>query len=306
MPHFEDRHPVHRYPDVGFALPSAALLVGIFFAITARYMTLTIPCRRGAPLIKPLEMDLCICMFGRRLAQGAYRMATTHEFWRERLEAPAYRIGEAARYAKLSPQTVTAWQRNSVTDSVLSEHRQGKPLSYLQLIEVGVVAALRKAGVKLSVIRESREYLTDRFGTKYPFATRNFKTDGADVLLSDSDLFGGSDKSHLVAASLAGQLVWGEMLHELLVTFSYDEDTDTVLEWKLDGLDSPVTVDPRIAFGAPQVSGVSTRVLRERWNSGESINDIADDYGLCREKVARALSFERIVIDYTRENLWKN
>jgi hypothetical protein len=51
------------------------------------------------------------------------------ELWRERLTLPAYLVGEAARYADISPQTVSAWHK--VEKKVLSKKDTGVKLSYL-------------------------------------------------------------------------------------------------------------------------------------------------------------------------------
>jgi DNA-binding transcriptional MerR regulator len=81
----------------------------------------------------------------------------TDEPWRRGLTLPSYQIGEAARYAGISPQTVTAWHGGD--KATLTTKDQRAALSYLQLIEVAVVAAFRKAGVTLKEIRAAREYV---------------------------------------------------------------------------------------------------------------------------------------------------
>ena len=78
------------------------------------------------------------------------------EPWRRRLYLPAYQIGEAAKYAQVSPQTVVAWHR--IQAALLNEREKRAALNYMQLIEVAVVAAFRKAGVPMPRIRAAREY----------------------------------------------------------------------------------------------------------------------------------------------------
>ncbi|WP_349370977.1 DUF433 domain-containing protein [Salinarimonas sp.] len=56
-------------------------------------------------------------------------------------------------------------------------------------------------------------------------------------------------------------------------------------------------LDPRLAFGAPNVRGVATWALKDRWESGETIRDIADDFDLDPPDVEAALAFERVAID---------
>lgn len=230
--------------------------------------------------------------------------AAQSALWRERLTVPAYRVFEAARYAHTSQQTIGNWERlrgNRV--GAVSRRGEREGLSYLQLIEVGVVAAMRKSGVTLKKIRQAREYLCAEFKVDFPFARYRFKTDGKSLLM-DYDQVSKGDKNKLLSLNENGQLAWNEIIGALLHQFDYDPDIGTVIRWRVAGYDSPVRLDPRIAFGAPHVNGIATWVLRERWKSGENIRDIAEDYDLPPHLVAAALQFEEIEIDYDRPNKW--
>jgi uncharacterized protein (DUF433 family) len=233
------------------------------------------------------------------------RMTTAQApLWRERLNVPAYRVFEAARYARTTQQTIGNWERlHGNRASAVSQRVEREGLSYLQLIEIGVVAAMRKSGVTLEKIRQAREYLCAEFNVDFPFARYRFKTDGK-TLLMDYDQVARSDKDKLLALNENGQLAWNEILSALLHEFEYDGEIGTVLRWRVAGYDSPVRLDPRIAFGAPHVNGVATWVLRERWKSGESLRDIAEDYELPLDAVAAALQFEQVEPDADRPNKW--
>jgi uncharacterized protein (DUF433 family) len=225
-------------------------------------------------------------------------------FWRERLTVPAYRVTEAARYARTTKETIGNWQRlRGDRRAAIASRRDREGLSYLQLIEVGVVAAMRRSGVTLEKIREAREYLCAEFNSDFPFARYRFKTDGKSLLVHYNQLVE-TDKEKLLALNERGQLAWNEILSALLTEFEYDTEIGTVLRWRVDGYDSPVRLDPRIAFGAPQVNGVATWVLRERWKSGESVADIAEDYELPMHIVSSALRFEQVEIDPDRPSKW--
>jgi DNA-binding transcriptional MerR regulator len=82
------------------------------------------------------------------------------EPWRRRLFLPNYQIAEAARYTGISPQSVVAWHRQDKTTLSMKEKREA--LTYMQLIEVAVVAAFRKAGISLKEIRAARELCQKR------------------------------------------------------------------------------------------------------------------------------------------------
>lgn len=248
-----------------------------------------------------------ICNFaapvGRRRI-GRSKMVATQNLWRERLNAPAYQVAEAARYARTSQQTIGNWQKLRGNKAGAISGRQAREaLSYLQLIEVGVVAAMRKSGISLRKIRQAREYLCAQFDTSYPFAHYRFKTDGKSLFM-DYDQIVQREKEKLLALNEHGQLAWNEILSGLLQEFEYDTDIGTVLRWKVDGVDSPVRLDPRIAFGAPNVNGIATWILRERWQSGENLEDISSDYELPADLVLSALRFELVEVDPDRPKKW--
>jgi len=232
-------------------------------------------------------------------------MATAHtELWRERLTTPAYRIMEAARYARTSNQTIRNWEKiTGNRRTVVTARAEGEALSYLQLIEVGVVAAMRKANVSLPRIRQAREYLSEAFNSAFPFAQYRFKTDGKSLFM-DYDQIVPADKEKLLDVNELGQLAWTPILSDLLQEFEYDSEIGTVLRWKVDGVESPIRIDPRIAFGSPHIGGIPTWVLRDRWYAGEGVGDIAEDYELEDDLVTAALRFESIEVDPDRPHKW--
>jgi len=56
-----------------------------------------------------------------------------------------------------------------------------------------------------------------------------------------------------------------------------------------------IAIDPDIAFGRPTIqrAGVSTRVIRDRVDAGEGLDDIAADYTLTRDEIEQAVLYER-------------
>lgn len=219
------------------------------------------------------------------------------EFWRSRLFIPNYRIGEAARYAHLSPQTVAKWHAHpgSNKKATLSTKEKGAALSYLQLIEVAVVASFRKAGVRLNKIEAAREYLAKQLEAEFPFAAYRFKTDGKDLWMDYAQFEADGGDKTLLAVSQGGQLAWADIigrLHE----FDYENDAGLAIRWHVAGRDSNIVIDPRIQFGAPSVEGVATWAFKGRWEAGEDVDDIADDFGVANSDVLAALRFEGIEI----------
>lgn len=199
---------------------------------------------------------------------------------------PNYQVGEAARYAQVSPQTVTAWHRR-----MLSERSRRAELSYMQLIEVAVVAAARKAGMKLKDIEAAREYASAKLHSEFPFAEYQFKTDGKHLLFDDLELDEGKPGAW-VSADQGGQLVWKKIVSRLQ-EFEYEDGK--ALRWHLDGRRSPVVIDPRISFGAPAVRGIATWAIKGRYQAGESDEEIAEEFDIAVPDVRKALKFEGLL-----------
>lgn len=216
-----------------------------------------------------------------------------NEFWKARLKLPTYGVAEAARYADIAGQTVRNWQKLGNRPSPLGQRDPGKALSYLQLIELAVVAAARDSGVPLRAIRETREYMRKEFDADYPFAQYRFKTDGKKLWIDYLDVIGKKGTGKLLEVSGKGQLAWTEIMGRLQ-QFEYDKKLGLAVRWHVAGKHSPVIIDPRVRFGAPSVEGVPTRLLLARWKAGEAADEIADDFDMPERKVRAALEFEGV------------
>jgi uncharacterized protein (DUF433 family) len=212
------------------------------------------------------------------------------EPWRRRLYLPNYQVAEAARYSGVSPQTVVAWHGHDTPTLSTKEKREA--LSYMQLIEVAVVAAFRKAGIKLSEIRAAREYVKNELKVEHPFAVYRFKSEGKDLWVEYEQIEGDKARGTLLKANQAGQLAWSYIIGRL-EEFEYEHE-GVVIRWRVAGLSSPIVIDPRLSFGTPTVRGTPTWVIKGRWDAGESDTDIAEDFGLKRDEVRKALDFERV------------
>jgi hypothetical protein len=143
-------------------------------------------------------------------------MATVTEPWRKRLDIPNYQIGDAARWAHVSAQTVSAWHK--IEQRMLSAKEKRERLSYLQLIELAVVAAFRKAKIPLPEIRAAREFLQKNLDSKHPFAEFKFKRYGKSLFTE----FKGAGRYRLFKANQAGQLAWEELVGPVLQGFDYE------------------------------------------------------------------------------------
>ncbi len=213
--------------------------------------------------------------------------------WRRRLYLPAYRVGDVARYTHTTARTIENWHyRETDSGITLPGRERRRPLSYLELVEVAIVAIFRHFGVPLASIRRTRDYFAQTFQEEYPFAVYRFKTDGFHLLMNLKEFEPDVDIERLIVADRAGQLGWERMMADRLFEFDYEEEL--AIKWHVAGRQSPVLIDPRVAFGAPMVRGIPTWVLKGRWTAGESIEDIKVDFELESEEIQHGLEFEGI------------
>jgi len=213
--------------------------------------------------------------------------------WKRRLYLPAYRVADAARYANISGQTIRNWQHSTdLNRPAIGERDSGESLNYLQLVEVAFVSAMRRAGVKLPEIKNAREYLSVQLKSEFPFAEKSFMTDGKDIWMSLDKIVAGESTQKLVKVNRGGQIAWAEIVATKFTEFEYEDNL--AVRWHVAGPESPVLIDPRVSFGSPMVKGISTWAIKGRWDAGESLPDIAEDFQLQSDQVAEALQFEGI------------
>ena len=219
--------------------------------------------------------------------------------WFRRLYLPAYRLGDAARYAGTSTQTIANWHYRELPNygsPALPGREHGKPLSYLELIEISVVTTFRKFNVPLGNIAKTRCYMAQTFNSEFPFAEYRFKTDGYHLLMGLAEVEPTLPSDDLIAADAGGQLGWNAMMADRLLEFDYDLNYELALQWFVAGRQSQVIIDPRVSYGAPMVKGIPTWALKGRCVAGESIPDIQEDFNLDEKEIGDGLRFEGVEV----------
>jgi len=221
---------------------------------------------------------------------------------RDLRDQPAYGIAEAAHYLGIPKATLRSWVlgRRYPTET---EKRYFKPiielpenehrlLSFVNLVEVHVLDALRRAhGVPLSHVRKAVDYLKNQLGSKHPLAQQKFATDGVDLFV---ELFG-----RLVNITWAGQLEIKELIETYLQRVERDPIGIPIRLYPFTrdrNLEEPrtIVIDPYVAFGRPVVTGtgIATNVIAQRYKAGESIEELAEDYGRSRSEIEEAIRCE--------------
>lgn len=217
-------------------------------------------------------------------------------------DIPTYSIGDAARYLRIPANTIRSWTvgRNY---PVAEGDRFFEPLiripafkprllSFTNLVEIHILRAIRQHhNIQLDKIRATLDYIDQMFELSHPLAREKFRTDGVDLFI---ERYG-----ELINASKAGQMELKEALNAHLERIELD---DSGLAIKLYPFtrsyeeNNPrfVVIDPRIAFGRLVVdgTGIPTSLLAERYRAGDSIDDLADDYGCDRPLIEEAIRCE--------------
>jgi uncharacterized protein (DUF433 family) len=219
---------------------------------------------------------------------------------------PSYGITEAAHYLRIPRTTIRDWvsgrfYRGKVSERfskpiILAPDPQTKLLSFFNLVEIHVLDAIRrKHNIPLEKVRIAVNYLSKQFPSKHPLADQEFETDGLNLFIKKF--------SQLINITQQGQLAMHEIikahLHRIerdlsgipvrLYPFTRKRDLQELQEEP-----KAVVIDPQVSFGRPVLAGtgIPTAVIAERYKAGESVDDLADDYGRKRLEIEEAIRCE--------------
>jgi uncharacterized protein (DUF433 family) len=128
--------------------------------------------------------------------------------------------------------------------------------------------------------------------SRHPLIDQRFETDGVDLFLRRY--------SELVNLSRPNQAFMKDVLNEHLRRIVWASDN---FPSELYPFSSPnfaessrrsIAINPRISFGRRVITGtgIPTRIVFERYAAGESIEDLADDYGRSRLEIEDAIRCE--------------
>lgn len=230
-------------------------------------------------------------------------MSRAARSWPDPRDVPNYGPTEAARFLGLPTSTLRSWTQGWSYRTEAGERRRGEPLilledpdsnelSFTNLVEAHVLSAIRRQhGVSMPRVRQALDYIDRHLGIPHPLARAEFQTDGVDLFV---DHLG-----QLVRASKSNQLIMADLLRAHLRRIDRDEHglaRRLFLFTRSEGAEQPpvVVIDPRISFGRPVLAGtgIPTEILAGRFSAGETIEELAEDYGCESSLIQEAIRIE--------------
>jgi uncharacterized protein (DUF433 family) len=216
-------------------------------------------------------------------------------------EMPAYSIPQAARYLRVPVTTLRYWVlgQNYREDSgrkraepvIMLPENGNHLLSFFNLTEAHILRAIRKDyNIQLPQIRAAIDFLGEKFGTIHPLIQHSFKTDGARLFVNEL--------GRLIDASGWGQLA----MHDMMIHLERVEFKNQMAGrlYPFTRLRDPgpksVFIDPRYSFGRPVLATIKipTGVIADRYAAGETVQELASDYGCEGLDIEEAIRCELI------------
>lgn len=217
-------------------------------------------------------------------------------------EMPAYGINEAAHYLGIPKATLRSWVLGRHYPTGVGKQffrpiielpdKDQRLLSFVNLVEAHVLDAIRRAhGIALWRVRKAIDYLKKQLDSRHPLAEQRFVTDKVDLFV---EMFG-----QLVNISQEGQLAIKELIEAHLRRIERDCFGLPIRLYPFTRQRKPdepkiIVIDPHISFGRPVLAGtgIATTIIAQRYKAGESIEELAEDYGRSRSEIEEAIRCE--------------
>ncbi len=161
------------------------------------------------------------------------------------------------------------------------------------MIEAHVLSAIRREHrIPLLKVREALRYVSRGLAMDRPLAQAQFVTQGVELFVEVLD--------RILNVSRGGQVEMAELIHVHLQRIERDPSGVPVRLYPFTRKQADkeaiksVVMDPRIAFGRPVLVGtaVPTSVLADRFKAGDTLIDLAKDYGAQPEAIEEAIRCE--------------
>ena len=207
-------------------------------------------------------------------------------------EFPRYSISEAAFYLRIPVTTLHAWTRGQDYVTATGIRRRFRPLivpadsdnkrlSFFNLVEAHILRSTTERGVPLRNLRKALCYVYETMPGKHPLLGLDFEISGKEIFIQ-----------HLgktINATAHGQRAMREILEKYLTLIHRDRHGMPARVFPMNS--RRLAIDPLFSSGKPIVKdrGITASVLWGRNKSGETVREIAKDYGLAEVEVKEAI-----------------
>lgn len=216
-------------------------------------------------------------------------------------DLPAYLISEASRFIGVAPSTLRGWAfGNGESSPPLIQAPNFRPsvVSFYNLMELYVIAIIRRVyGVRMRYLRNHLGYIwknnlsepyADSFYERHPLLAFRVETDGVYLMMEINQ--------NIVNTSRYGQ---HEMefvrthLNRIEIDYHgrpamFTPGNESINEHNL------IVINPNISYGLPVIrgTGIMTESVYDRYNGGESIQDLMEDYNRTDKEIEAAIQWE--------------
>lgn len=190
---------------------------------------------------------------------------------------------------------LNGWGKAGAGPIIDRDFKDGRTVSFLDMIEVRFIEAFRKQGVPMQTLRRAASRARDDWNTTHPFALSKAKylTDRRRVFAQVAD----EEKDRLTWDMVSGQHeMWDVIESTIAKGVEFDPASDLATRWfPLPGEFPGISIDPAVAFGKPALSAerIPTAALYRMWRAeGGNIPRVASAYGIGQDAVRAAVEYE--------------
>ncbi len=213
------------------------------------------------------------------------------------LDRPLYSVGEASRLLAIESRKLHRWLEGGPVAGrpyppvIRTESTGSDSVTWAEFVEAGFLREYRARQISLQQLRTVIDQLRIETGVKYPLAFYR------PLVLSKELVFKMTfpeqgDKEHLVVhRGPSWQMLWAEAVSVFLDKVDFDAE-GFPLRLRPLGKESPLAIDPDVAFGIPQVGGIRTEVIAEAFAAGDEEEAIAKSWSIGLDDVKAALRWE--------------
>lgn len=207
-------------------------------------------------------------------------------------EHPRYSADEAADYLRIPASTMKAWLRGQNYQSGGKRHvfkpiieaadPTNKLLSFYNLAEAHILRATREREVPLKNVRLALDYIRQKMPpTRHPLLSHEFLTSGKEVFIDHLGT--------IINATTQGQVAMREILEKYLKRIDRDDLGMPIQIYPV--YSKHLAINASLSSGKPVLkgTGIMIAVLSQRRDAGETIPELAKDYGLNPQEVEEAI-----------------